>query len=237
MVGRFTLPRIRAILRHKIVPYPSSPRLPMETNAHRGEPPFKIPKLDRDMIAAIERDDPESVKLLLLQGANVDFRDQDGWTPTMLAAICGSPQCLRVLVASGANLHVQDHEGWTALMAAAGDGEADCVDILLRAGSPVDSRDSFMRTPLLICASICCSLDTIDLLLAAGADPEDSDADGLSALVHAREQGHYDIAERMAAIILARHEAIEIQRSAAMPQSGPLGAPLHPEEPTRPQRL
>jgi ankyrin repeat protein len=56
------------------------------------------------------------VKLLLLQGAQVDARDREWRTPLMLASIYGCNHTVHALLSAGADTHVRTLAGNTALV-------------------------------------------------------------------------------------------------------------------------
>jgi ankyrin repeat protein len=186
----------------------------MHTHANQGHTTPRLCKADRSLIKAIENDDLVAIESLIAQGANIELRDEDGWTPVMLAAIYERHDSLALLVSRGADVEARDFEGWTALMAAASDGDKRSVDILLSAGALVHVKDSAQRSPL-ICACYHALGDhsVIDLLLDAGADPEDTDDEGVSAIERAEVIGHPHIVERMKSIVFSRKEKLALDQA------------------------
>jgi len=137
------------------------------------------------LMAAVAAEDPQSVRLLLDQGANVNARpnmDLDGFlfgggrTPLMWAAFRGNQELTRLLLARDADVNGFTQMG-SALSHAAWAGNADVARILLDAEAEVDQRDLRANyTPLHWAASSEKLDDTlVQLLLKRGAD---ADAEG-----------------------------------------------------------
>ena len=59
------------------------------------------------------------VKALVEQGANVDAKDELGWTPLYWAACLGRTEVAKFLVANGASVQVVANDGVTPLLQAA----------------------------------------------------------------------------------------------------------------------
>jgi ankyrin repeat protein len=64
------------------------------------------------MGAAEFNSNPEVITTLLKAGANVDFRDKDGWTALMGATVFNpNPEVITALLAAGADAKAKDNEG------------------------------------------------------------------------------------------------------------------------------
>ena len=100
---------------------------------------------DEDHVAAL--------KLLLANGADINGRDLTRRTPLIVAVGEGNAAAVEALLASRADLEAAEQLGFTALQEASElDAPAQVVSNivtqLIRAGAPLESRDSFRRTPL-----------------------------------------------------------------------------------------
>jgi len=69
----------------------------------------KPPRTDADMalIKAAERGQTDQIYRLLQNGANVNAKDKDGWTPYLAASTMGQLEAMRVLRAFGAKTEAE----------------------------------------------------------------------------------------------------------------------------------
>lgn len=139
----------------------------------------------------------DTVALRGLNPADANIKDEDGFTPLMHAVLAedADPAVVSVLIGRGADVNAaESHQGYTALHFAARDQNAVLVRALLDAGAEPDPVDVFGDTPLW--RSVMTSagdLTTTTLLLAAGADPNMRNRNGVSPLDLARDTGQDDI--------------------------------------------
>ena len=161
---------------------------------------------------------------LLKAGARADQVGPEGETVLMLAARSGSAAAVGLLLEAGANANVREQwYGQTALMWAAAENHAAVVEALVRRGAEVDARANVLeppsreildfrtdkngqalqtllttfpkggQTPLLFAARHG-SLGAARALVAAGANLNLADPDGISPTLLAIRNGHYDVA-------------------------------------------
>ena len=88
------------------------------------------------------------VELLLAAGADVDAKDEDGWTALHYAATRGHTAVVELLLAAGADVNAQSNAGGTALHYAAFYGHSAVVELLLAAGADVDAESKIGGTAL-----------------------------------------------------------------------------------------
>ncbi|WP_257265601.1 ankyrin repeat domain-containing protein [Endozoicomonas sp. ONNA2] len=122
-------------------------------------------ELDEKLLEAVDDGDLASVKAWLEQGADIEARDEYGYTPLFLAVILGNTEILNVLLAEGASVNVRNRSGQTPLHRACS-GEA--VTRLLARGADIEARDNYGNTPLFSY----CHKDDLEMfkrLLDAGA--------------------------------------------------------------------
>ena len=103
---------------------------------------------------------------------------------------------IELLMSKGAKLDVRDKEGSTPLHYAAVNGHKEAEASLLDYGADVNALSVNVGTPLMIAILKNC-LPVIDLLLLRGADTNDLDLSGVSALLTAGTLGHLDIIQRL----------------------------------------
>ncbi len=134
----------------------------------------------------------EVVQRLLQASANLEKRDNDGWTAVFYAAKFGQLRTLKLLHDAGAKLDVQDHNGWTALMVAAGTGQIEVVKHLLQAGASVDTQDNDGWTALMVAAGTE-QAEIVRILLDGGANVNVQAKDGTTAMDIANQKENREI--------------------------------------------
>jgi ankyrin repeat protein len=151
---------------------------------------------------------PAVVELLLKSGARTDLKGEFGrlplhWAVTWLKADTPElPGADRVKVAellleAGAAVNARDDDGNTPLMSEWLIG-ADVVPLLIAHGADVNAQDAlYEHTALMICRNP----KVTQLLLEAGADPYAKDADGRTALDHAKASSWTEVANVLQAWI------------------------------------
>ena len=165
---------------------------------------------------AAENASPVMVRRLLAAGADPDRSLLLGETPAMVAARAGNADVLALLLAAGADPETRGARGQTALMWAAARHRTAAVEVLLAHGADVHARSDVwsqvMAVPphgrpeyngdiphggntALMFAVREGALAAARRLVAAGADVDDADAWGVSALVLAAHAGHVEVVE------------------------------------------
>ena len=169
---------------------------------------------------ACENGSAALVRRLLAAGADPNAALRGGETALMTAARTGSVGAVKALLDYDADVHAREtREGQTALMWAVSQRHPGVVRALLGAGADVHARsrvrpvatassprtgaaegvtviDEGGFTPLLFAARRG-DLASARLLLAAGADPNDTAPSGTSAIVVAAHSGHGELAARL----------------------------------------
>jgi len=159
------------------------------------------------------------VERLLAAGANANAALLNGETVLMTCARTGNAATVKTLLAHGADVNAKEHEHQqTALMWAAAERHPEVVRLLIEAHADIRARSlvypqtvvgeqtqragreelnyTVLRggaTPLLFAARVG-DAESARLLLQAGADPNESQPDGIAALVLAAHSGHGDVA-------------------------------------------
>lgn len=133
--------------------------------------PASETNIDEKLVSAAEQGDMRRVRELLEQGANLDYKTKDGVTALLWAASAGNHELVRLLLNEHANLDDRDSLGHTALMLAV-------MDPLVK------DRKQYRTDSTKLDAQL-----TVETLLAYGADPLIKDANGDTALSHAKRGG------------------------------------------------
>ena len=141
------------------------------------------------MMAALEADVPK-VRQLLVDGADINERDNSGNTPLMWAVHSGDVKVVKLLIASGADIDAKAHTGATALINAISAKHEAIAVALINAGGDPNGRGNASRNFLETAAGSGMS-DVVDALIRNGTDLSSY---GSSALAYAASRGHLDIA-------------------------------------------
>lgn len=153
------------------------------------------------------------IERLIAAGADANETGNEGETVLMTAARTGLAPAVRTLLEHGAEVDARERwHGQTALMWATAQGHIDTMSVLLAHGADVNAqsnieewerqrtaepRDKWLPpgglTPLLFAAREGC-VSCIPVLLEAGAQIDATTPDGISNVVLALINGHYDAA-------------------------------------------
>ena len=128
--------------------------------------------------AAVDGDFLDIADTLLRAGANPSATDRYGVTPLFLACVNGNAAMVRRLLDAGADANAVDPGGESALMTAARTGSPDVLRVLIARGARVDAREPEYQQTALMIAVREDHLTAIDILLAAGASPNDQTRKG-----------------------------------------------------------
>ena len=145
------------------------------------------------MIAARFNENPDVLRVLIDNRADVNAVDDDGKTPLMLAAKENSnPDALQILIDNGADVNavVEEglSEGMTPLMYAARFNEnPDVLRVLIDSGANVNAVDGDGMTPLMFATWFNENPDVLRLLMDKGANVAIKDKEGKNALDYAYE--------------------------------------------------
>ncbi len=80
------------------------------------------------------------VKDLLEKGADVEVKDEKGWTPLMWACAKGHADVARLMIENGADIEAKSEDGSTALMFACWKGHADVARLMIEKGADVKAK-------------------------------------------------------------------------------------------------
>ena len=126
---------------------------------------------------AARMNDSNSALWLIANGADVNAKDEDGWTPLRLAAQENATETAALLLKNGAEVNAKDNDGWTPLHPAAESNATETAALLLKNGAEVNAKNNNNVTPL-HSAAYNNATETAALLLKNGADVNAKDNDG-----------------------------------------------------------
>ncbi|OKP06952.1 Ankyrin repeat domain-containing protein 50 [Penicillium subrubescens] len=163
-----------------------------------------VKNVNKSLLHAAKIGDEAAVRLLLEKGAELESKDDDGWTPLACAAMNGHEAVVSLLLEKGAELESKDDDGWTPLAWAAMNGHEAVVSLLLEKGAELESKVDDGWTPL-TCAAMNGHEAVVSLLLEKGAELESKDDDGWTPLAWAAMNGH----EAVVSLLLEKGAELE----------------------------
>ena len=149
----------------------------------------------------------EMLELLLEAGADPNVTMAGSEAAILTAARTGRVDAVRTLVAHGADVNAAQAAGQTPLMWAAAEGHVETLQALIDAGAVISARTAIPETPLrtglegpaphgftaLLFAVRAGHIDAVRVLLDAGADVNDELPDGMSTVVLAATNAHWEL--------------------------------------------
>ncbi|XP_046893261.1 CARD- and ANK-domain containing inflammasome adapter protein [Hypomesus transpacificus] len=140
------------------------------------------------LLSAVKKNQEEVVAALVDCGADVNARDQQGYTPLLLSAELGHTEVFRALAAKHALVDATLPNLCSALHLAAHSGSVPIAQDLLERGFDPNTPGPKAHTPLHVAAQLNRSF-LVGLLLNSGAQVNAVNQDGLTALHMASQQG------------------------------------------------
>lgn len=135
------------------------------------------------------------MRALAAAGADMKAQDIRRYDVVTIAAVRDDAETVRLAIALGADprAFTSPYDG-TALIAAAHLGHAEVVRVLVAANAPLDHVNNLGWTAVMEAVVLGDGgrrhLDTLKVLVDAGADVTIPDRDGITALEHARRRGY-----------------------------------------------
>ena len=156
----------------------------------------ELGRLLLEEVSKAGRYDEEQALDLIHQGAELDQRNSDGYTPLLLALLYGQGKVAMALVRAGADMNVQNSNGYSPLISAVFHGLDLVAYELIRRGANLDLQNYSGYTAL---GSVTFSgnLEMATALIDAGADVNLPNNLGYTPLMHAVGGGYYELAKRL----------------------------------------
>ncbi|MGW4378649.1 ankyrin repeat domain-containing protein [Kitasatospora sp. NPDC004531] len=151
------------------------------------------------LLAAALADQVAVAEFLVAAGADPDAQDHREDSPWLVTGVTGSVAMMRALLVAGPDFGLTNRFGGISLIPAAERGHVAYVQaVLAETDLDVDHVNRLGWTALLEAVILGDGgrphTEIVRLLLAAGADPQLADADGVTALQHAERRGFTGIA-------------------------------------------
>ena len=155
------------------------------------------------LLAATQRNRVDIARFLIQEGADVNAKDFIQDTPFLYAGAEGRDEIVRLTLAAGANLKDINRYGGTALIPAAHHGHVETVKILLATAIDKDHVNNLGWTALLEAVILgdggAAHTEIVRLLVAAGANVNMADRDGVTPLAHAKRANYAGIVRILSA--------------------------------------
>ena len=161
------------------------------------------------LVEAVKNADWESMRVLLLEGADVNAATADGTTALHWATYWDDVEAVRLLIAEGADPGAATDLGATPLWNASLNGSAEITGRLLVGGADPNAALLLGET-VVMTAARSGATSVVEQLLAAGADPNVGAARGQPALMWATAQGHSAVVEVLLAYDADVHARTDI---------------------------
>lgn len=149
------------------------------------------------LLLAVTGDHVDIARVLVALGADPDALDDRHDTPWLVTGVTGSVAMLEALLPADPDLTVRNRYGGVSVIPASERGHADYVERVVTTGIDVDHVNDLGWTALLEAVILGdggpAHQRIVRTLLAAGADPDLADRDGVTALQHARSKGYTEI--------------------------------------------
>ena len=158
------------------------------------------PELNAQLLAAARANDVERARTLIERGADVNAKDETEQSAFLYATseVGPDPALLELMLDNGADVNAKDSYNGTGLIRAAHRGHGEIVERLIDAGVELDHVNRLNWTALLEAVILGDGsepyVETVRLLVEAGADTSIPDVHGVTPLEHAELAGQTEVA-------------------------------------------
>lgn len=133
---------------------------------------------------------PEEVQQFIDDGADVNMRDEQGWTPLMYASKYNHDEkVIKILIDNGARVNIKGTKGVTvgdtALHLASAFNRVNICKVLLEYGADINAQTNQGKTPLHVLSANAAEKFFFDLFMKHGANIDLCDDNKLSTLHYA----------------------------------------------------
>ena len=150
------------------------------------------------LLLAVQGNHVAAAEVLIKAGSGINTQASNMDTPWLLAGALGRTDMLRLMIPRGPNLSIRNRFGGNALIPACERAHVESVKLLLTTRIDVNHINNLGWTCLLEIVILgdggARHIEVAKLVLAAGADANIADKDGVSPLAHARRKGQREIA-------------------------------------------
>jgi uncharacterized protein len=142
------------------------------------------------LLIAVQKNRIEIAEALMKAGASINAQADNKDTPWLLAGALGRTEIIAAMIPLGPDLSIRNRYGGNALIPACERGHVETIKLLLTTQIDVNHINNLGWTCLLEIVILGDGgprhVDAAKLVLAAGADPNLADREGVTPLAHAR---------------------------------------------------
>lgn len=150
------------------------------------------------LLIAVASNRTEAALTMIAAGANINAQAANKDTPWLLAGASGRTEILAAMIPKGPDLSIRNRYGGNALIPACERGHVDTVKLLLTTQIDVDHVNDLGWTCLLEAVILgdggLAHQEIVQMLLAANANPNLADSEGITPLAHAKARGQSEVA-------------------------------------------
>ncbi len=150
------------------------------------------------LLIAVDLGHTVIAEALIAAGANINAQARNQDTPWLLAGARGHTGLIRTMIPRGPDLSIRNRFGGNALIPACERAHVETIRLLLTTRIPVDHVNNLGWTCLLEIVILGSGgaghIEATKLVLAAGANPNLADKDGVTPLAHARRRNQTEVA-------------------------------------------
>jgi uncharacterized protein len=154
------------------------------------------------LLLAVQGNHVAAAEALIKAGSNINAQAANKDTPWLLAGALGRTEMLRLMIPRGPDFSIRNRFGGNALIPACERAHVDTVKLLLTTKIDVNHVNNLGWTCLLEIVILGDGgprhVEVAQLVLAAGANANIADKDGVSPLAHAKRKGQREIAQLIA---------------------------------------
>jgi ankyrin repeat protein len=154
------------------------------------------------LLLAVQTNHTAAATVLIEAGANINAQAANSDTPWLLAGARGRTDMIRLMIPRGPDYALRNRYGGSALIPACHYGHVETVRVLLTTKIDVNQINNLGWTCLLEIVILGdggpAHVEITRLVLAAGADANINDNQGVSPLAHARQRGQAEVAKLIA---------------------------------------
>jgi ankyrin repeat protein len=154
------------------------------------------------LLLAVQNNQEAAAKVLIEAGSNINAQSSHLDTPWLLAGARGRTEMIRLMIPRGPDYRLTNRYGGSALVPACHYGHVDTVRLLLTTEIDVNQVNNFGWTCLLEVVVLGNGsppyVEIAKMVLAAGADPNIADKQGVTPVAHALRRHQTEVAKAIA---------------------------------------